>query len=856
MDEKRWQEIEQIVDTALTKDKSQRKKYIQKACKGDKDLIKSVTQLLENIEKSGETNYLEDPNVHQEFRSDLAESVDQPAGKSLVGKQIGQYEINDLIGHGGMGSVYLAERTSGTYQQTVALKVMRRGMDTPANIARFKREQHILAKLNHPNIARLIDGGITDENLPYLVMEYVDGIPLYEYCDTHQLSINDRLELFQSVCHAVQHAHSNTVIHRDLKPSNILITKDGTVKVLDFGIAKLLEPENPKTTFFETRTGARMLTFGYAAPEQIEGETVTTATDSYTLGVLLYELLAGVHPFDLENKNLTEIEQVIREKVPTSPSNKFRQLPEEEKGNIATERNTNPSALADILKGDLDAIVMKALRKGSDKRYKTVEQFLNDLQRRKTNKPIVAREDTLRYKTTKFLKRHKTLLSWVAATLLIISGIVTYYTVQLAQQRNRAQLEAQKAEQVTTFLTNLIEANYPANAQGDAITVREFLDMGYQKVQELNRSPAVKANIMQVMSHTYRSLGDIDKAHTLITQIIEMQDTVAIKQTERAKSYNLYGLILRDQGDIKKAEQMMQRSLELYQEIGQTNNQDFAKLLRDLAYIKRMNSDYEEALRLVRRAIALEEQLYGKNHIRSAETYYVLASILRYQGKYQKAKKEQLKSLNILQQQIDGPHPGKLSNYNNLANLYEIQDSLKKAESYYTKGLNMSHKIYGDYHQSIATHYSNLSAIMKKEGKLDSAETLLHRAMDIRKKVSGPNHPKVGHILSEQGNILRRRGEFQKADSLFKRAAEIFKSNYEENHPSLISLKYNRALNAYSMGSYNHADELARQVFGIRKERHNISKDLVQEPLELLVESLNKQGKKAEADSMKQAYRN
>jgi len=299
MDQQQWEKVNEIVDTALDFEEEKRETYIQEQCQDNQHLKRQVTELLKSIKQSDTENFLENTGDYpQHLAQVISEEHFKEESSALIGTTIGRYKLSDLIGHGGMGSVFLAERADEVYNQKVALKLMRRGMDTPTNIARFRRERQILANLDHPNIDRLLDGGITEDGLPYIVMEYVEGKPILEYCDLRCLDINQRLTLFSSVCEAIQHAHNNAVIHRDLKPSNIMVSPDGEVKVLDFGIAKLLEPEDPELTLYRTRSGTRLLTISYAAPEQIENKTITTATDTYALGTLLYKLVTGVHPFD------------------------------------------------------------------------------------------------------------------------------------------------------------------------------------------------------------------------------------------------------------------------------------------------------------------------------------------------------------------------------------------------------------------------------------------------------------------------------------------------------------------------------------------------------------------------------
>ncbi|MDZ7682274.1 MAG: serine/threonine-protein kinase [Fodinibius sp.] len=388
MDKRQWTKINRIVDTALDLNREERATYIKNECE-DEALRRKVIELLDSIEQSKTEQFLEGT---QAFPQNLTEDLRQTSAEtnsSLLDKTIGNYKITALLGHGGMGSVFKAVRADGAYDSPIALKILRQGMDTPSNVSRFERERNILSKLDHPNIARLLDGGITENGLPYLVMEYVDGIPLHTYCEDHHLSIHDRISLFKEICAAVQHAQNNAIIHRDLKPSNILITNDGTVKVLDFGIAKLLK-EDPEAVRLQTRTGDRILTLGYAAPEQLNAKPITAATDAYVLGILLYELLTGVSPLDIKKKGVTEIENTIRTKTPVKPSQRIQQLSESEKTKIAEERGCSVKALQRKLRGDIDAIVMKALRKEPQSRYRSAEQLLEDLNRWDENLPIIA----------------------------------------------------------------------------------------------------------------------------------------------------------------------------------------------------------------------------------------------------------------------------------------------------------------------------------------------------------------------------------------------------------------------------------------------------------------------------------
>jgi len=382
-------------------------------------------------------------------------------------------------------------------------------------VARFKRERNILARLNHRNIARLLDGDVTDDGLPYLVMEYVDGTPLLEYCDNHRLSIKERLDLFKSVCKAVQHALRNTIIHRDLKPSNIYVSSGGTVKVLDFGIAKMMDPQNPEETLFETQTGARILTLGYAAPEQIDNSAITTATDSYTLGIVLYKLLAGVHPFDMDDKNISSVEKVICIQQPDQPSKKVNSIPETKQTEIASQRSTSPTELTQTLQDDLDAIVMKTLRKEPEARYRSVEQMLEDLNRYNQSLPLIAQNDTFRYRTANFMRRNRNVLAEIFLSLIVTLGFGSYHINQITKERNIAKTEAQKAQTVKNFLIDIFRSSNPRSTdfKGKDITAQQLLVNGQERIsEELPNQPDVYTQIMLAIGDAQKNIDDFAKA--------------------------------------------------------------------------------------------------------------------------------------------------------------------------------------------------------------------------------------------------------------------------------------------------------------------------------------------------------
>ena len=448
----RWQQIEDLFQATLDCERARRDSLLDEACAGDRSLRDEIESLLAAYEKSGFTDapaFADGLRLIEKNHTDI-----------LIGRRIGPYKVIREIGRGGMGTVYLAARADDAFQKFVAIKIVRRGLDTDDIIERFRNERQILATLDHPNITRLLDGGTTDDGLPYFVMEYIEGEPIDLYCDERKLTITERLNLFQGVCAALRYAHQNLVIHRDIKPGNVLVTREGVPRLLDFGIAKLLsavtEPQ------MKTLVGLRPLTPEYASPEQVRGEAMTTSSDVYSMGVLLYLLLTG-HRCYRRASSAAEIERAICEEEPEKPSlvvmreeagledNEARITPD----SVSRTREGTPDKLRRRLEGDLDNLVLTALRKEPQRRYVSAEQFSEDIRRHLANLPVMARPDTRGYRTAKFIQRNKAWVAMVALTFLSLTGgiaISLWQTHVARKQRDLARVEHAKAARINTFL--------------------------------------------------------------------------------------------------------------------------------------------------------------------------------------------------------------------------------------------------------------------------------------------------------------------------------------------------------------------------------------------------------------------
>jgi eukaryotic-like serine/threonine-protein kinase len=410
-----WQKVEELFHLSLEREASQRAAFLDEACAGDPDLRGKVESLLAYDEQ--ESDFLERPA--SEVRGHW---LDEDQHVPMTGRRIGPYQVTREIGHGGMGAVYLAVRADDQYQKQVAIKLIKRGMDTKTILRRFRTERQILANLDHPHIAKLLDGGTTEEGLSYFIMDYVDGLPIDRYCDTQKLTTVERLRLFRTVCSAVAYAHQNRVVHRDLKPGNILVNAQGVVKLLDFGVAKLLHPEASSKTTGSTAAVLRPMTPEYASPEQVRGSVITPASDIYSLGVLLYELLTGHRPYRVQSRTPQEIERVICEEEPEKPSTVISRIEEAPDlgrpltpASVSQTREGQPEKLRRRLAGDLDTIVLMALRKEPERRYGSVEQLSEDIRRHLEGLPVIARKDAFWYRSAKFIKRNKAAV--LAATL-------------------------------------------------------------------------------------------------------------------------------------------------------------------------------------------------------------------------------------------------------------------------------------------------------------------------------------------------------------------------------------------------------------------------------------------------------
>ncbi len=854
MTAERYNQIQMLFDKAVELESGKREEYLKQECGNDRELYDEVMSLLSADEKS-----------HSIFSGSAADYI--PADKIIIeGRIFGNYRAVRQIGTGGMGTVFLAERADGVYEQKVALKIVKPGMNTGEIISRFESERQILARLQHPNIARLIDGGISDTGLPYFTMEYVEGKPITEYCDDKNLSIENRLKLFKKVCEAVLYAHQNLVIHRDIKPGNILVKGDGTVKLLDFGIAKVfVEEENQESL---TLTGMRVMTPEYASPEQVRGEPVSTATDIYSLGIILYQLLSGCPPYEIRATSALELEKAICLTEPQKPSIIITKVSypgsgdasKTSTGYITSKRSTSLAKLRKRISGDLDNICLTAIRKEPERRYASIAQFISDIENHLNGLPVSARKSTAAYRTRKFIQRHKTGVFAAAAALIIIASMTTYYTVRLAGERDRAQLEADKSKKVSEFLTGIFQLSDPEYSKGESITARELLDNGVKKIEnELSGQPEVLADMLEVTGNVYKSLGMYKTALDLINRAYKLNDSImgenspetvktlndlanlnydmgdydaaiekfrkAIGQRknifgeespETAESMNDLAMVLRDEGKYDESEKLLSSALAIRKEKLSANSSETAQTMSSLALVKKDKAEYKDAEKLFKESLAISEKLYGKVHPAVTETLGNLAVLLQETGRYEEASKIFNEVLEIDKKLFGELHPTISTDLFNLASNKALMGDLDGAEKLYSENLSLDEKLLGKDHPYIALDMNNLAGIYNDKGDYEEAEKLYKQSLELNRKIYGNEHVEVATNLSNLGVLYSRWGKLNKAEPLLKSALKMRIKLLGREHPDAVTSLYIYASLLSDEKKYGEAVGLFKESLELR----------------------------------------
>jgi serine/threonine protein kinase/tetratricopeptide (TPR) repeat protein len=744
MDHDSWQRIQQLFHGAVECEPGQRQAFLDDNCAGDLSLRQEVVSLLAAYEKGGFTGA---PAFLEGIRL-----VEQSGEQSMVGRTIGAYEVIREIGRGGMGTVYLASRSDKAFHKEVAIKLIKRGLDTDDVIRRFQSERQILASLDHPNISRIVDGGTTADGLPYFVMEYIQGEPIDIYCDAHKLNITRRLRLFLRVCAAVQHAHQNLVIHRDIKARNILVNSDRVPRLLDFGIAKLIntEPAAPDRTL----TVKRRLTPESASPEQIRGISITTATDIYSLGLLLYKLLTGHPPYRLAGKSTPEMERTICEDDPEMPSKVIDRV--EGLGTSATitpqsvseTREGSPEALRRRLGGDLDNIVLRALRKEPAQRYSSVEQFAEDVRRHLEGLPVEARRATWRYRAGKFVRRHR---AGVAAAAMIVFSLIagiaaTSWQARLtAAEGKRARIEAAKAQRINAFLQDMLSFSSPGYGSSNPeknpdARVSEVVEQAAKRAQtELADQPEVLAEVLRTIGEVYWAQGRYDQAEPILrAALAQFIGLYGANSRETVEASSVLGNVLGRKGNTAESEVLFRRNIEIERKLAERGDLDvraMAYTLADYGGLLDQKAD-KDAESYLREGLQYARQLTGKDR--------VIAAML----------------------------------YNDLGDIAYRKGDLNEAERMGRAAIDEYRKLPEGQYVEMAATLSNLGAVLIREGQYGVADPFVREGLELRRKLLGNAHPDTAMSLFRLSDLLYREGDYEAAESAAKESVAVFNRAY------------------------------------------------------------------------------
>ena len=801
----RWKRVEELFHTALEQKPAERARFLEQACEQEPELKAEVESLIASM--GGVGDFLEAPAERE------LTTFDDPEPAPEQGLLVGPYRLLELIGSGGMGVVYLGEREDDEYRGQVAVKLVKRGMDTEQILRRFRTERQTLANLTHPYIARLFDGGSLPDGRPYLVMERVEGQKLTHFCDSRSLSINDRIRLFRKVCSAVHHAHQNLIVHRDLKPSNILVTEDGDPRLLDFGIAKILDPVGALDV---TGPGARFMTPDYASPEQIHGGQITTASDIYSLGAILYELLTGHHPWrGAQETQSTWPDTPAVDAVPEKPSDRVRR-----------ESGTPTHLEAHLrrhLEGDLDTILLMALRAEPERRYASVEQFSQDLERFLRGLPVVAQRDTLGYRTRKFVNRHKTAVA--AALLLVISlllGIAGTWTqaTKAARERDDARLAQDEAEAVTRFLIGLFEVSDPRSGLDRSQSAVELLDQGARRLEhELKDRPAIRAALMDSIGSIYRNLGAYDRAAPLLEEALALREReLGPEHVDVAMSLRNLGALRRLEGELTSALTLFERALAICRKALGSHDPNVAASLNGVAVLHRSLGQLDTAESLLLEARAIAEETSSSGALLAA-TLSNLAAVEFARGRFDQAAGLAEEGLRAQASELALDHPDRATILLTLGAARMQLGQNSAARDAYEEVLRIRQKICGPDHPDTAIAQSYLGMILGALGESERAEGLLHEAVRVLRAVPGANLPTLQAAESNLAEVLLRKGDLDGAEQLYLQSLESVERAVGADHVLYAGVLNNLGFIQEARHNLAEAGATYRRVLDIDRRR-------------------------------------
>ena len=831
----RWRQIEDILDLALARDSADWKAVLDERCAGDAALRREVESLLRHSEKAA--NFLDAPPAAAAAAA-VHEFSERAPAHHIEGRRVGAYRLVREIGRGGMARVFLAERVEGGFVHRVALKLLRPGLDTDVDHARFRAERQILASLNHPNIARLLDGGATEDALPYFVLDYVDGKPIDVYLGERKASVEERVRLFLTVCEATQYAHRNLVVHRDLKPSNILVDADGAVKLLDFGLAKYpLPPGSPGAVSRATR---RWMTPEYAAPEQIRGAPVTTLTDVYQLGAVLYELLTGEPPFAGYCVTLPAFERAILDDQPEPPSG------------LAARKGLSDSAKA--LRGDLDAIVLKALRKEPDERFDSVDAFERDLRAWLSGEAVQARRSTAMYRMRRFVRRHRVeTIATISVALAILTGLVISISAarRAAAERDRAASASRDATAISSFLIDLFDSTDPA-ATGGQMTASELVRRAAERADELRAQPLAQAGMLEVTARLYHSLGDYRSEMETLERALEIRQRLGGKSTlDIAGVHQQLGRALVAEGRYAAADSAVRRALAIQEAALGSRDPVVASTLLQLASVAVFVGDLRAGEHASRRALAISEAAAGPNDSATAHAHLTLGSIHQRQGQFDEAEAEYRQAWDAYAKSLGADDPEVAQAMLHVG--YVLQEDprrLNEADSLFRRALEIRRRTFGEMHPLVAATLADMADLRLSMSDTATALPLARESFAIRQKLYGPNHPLSAASIQELANMYARAGRLDLGEALMRSAIPIQRRVRGNDHATVASTEIDLAKIMIDRGEYRDVQPFVDDALRIQRASFGPSHPTTARSEAVLGRLRMRTGRLIEADSL------
>lgn len=803
----RLPEVGEVLAAALEREGEERAAFLDRACGSDAWLRAAVERALAAeaeeggpLPAAGQAGPLWDA-----LAAELAAADDIAAGQ-----QVGAFRVTRLLGRGGMGVVCRAERADGAYVQQVALKILVCGLDTREQRRRFVQERQILAALDHPAIARLLDGGLTPDGRPFFAMEYIEGQPIDRYCDERRLTIEERLRLVREVLAAVSYAHRNLVVHRDIKPSNILVTTDGRVKLLDFGIAKVLDGATLLPTGPPTCTEGRLMTPEYASPEQVRGGPISTASDVYQLGVLLYLLLSGCHPHRVEGRSAAAIERAVCECEPPPPSQAVAAARD-----VAAARRLTPERLRRKLAGDLDTIVLMALRKEPGRRYASVEQLDQDLERYLQGRPVLARKATLAYRARRFLGQHRLAVAFTAAVL----ALALAFGWRLAGERDRARAAARTASEIAAFSKELLEISDPGRTHGDEISAQELLSWGARQVAaRRDASPEARATIMTALGDLYRRRGMHEQARGLLAGALALHESLGgADSLDAAATLNALADLARAQGRYADAEPLYRRALGIRERRLGDAHADVAATLDSLGELQSLRGRYPEAIASLRRALLIRTTTLGAAHPDVGASLANLAVMTMESGQCERSLQQFRRALEVSAHALGADHPQVAGILTRMAFVMRASGDWSGAEEALRRAWEIRERRLGDRHLETFAALNNLGDHYQKVGDFERAAAFYARALATGAATSNPEHPGLGAVLNNLCGLHLGRGDPARAAPACERSLAIRENALGPMHPAVVLSLRNLARLRLAQGRPGEAVELLERALGVHR---------------------------------------